>query len=83
MDSVDGLVPQLCRHQGSNNFLVKSERLLRLCVDDSELEANATEMDRLKVQFVRDLLGTAGSQSSVAATNNLLLGMLCWWHGGG
>ena len=60
--------------RGSNNFLVKSERLLRLCVDDSQLEENATEIERLKVQFVRDLFGTAGSQSSEVATNNLLLG---------
>ena len=60
--------------RGSNNFLVKSERLLRLCVDDSQLEENAKEIERLKVQFVRDLFGTAGSQSSEVATNNLLLG---------
>jgi len=62
---------------GSNNFLVKSERLLRLCVDDSQLEENATEIERLKVQFVRDLFGTAGSQSSEVATNNLLDARYC------
>mmetsp|Transcript_28895 Transcript_28895/g.46663 ORF Transcript_28895/g.46663 Transcript_28895/m.46663 type:complete len:355 (-) Transcript_28895:84-1148(-) len=62
---------------GSNNFLVKSERLLRLCVDDSHLEENATEIERLKVQFVRDLFGTAGSQTSEVATNNLLDARYC------
>ena len=63
---------------------MKSEQLLRLCVDDSQIGPEiSTEMERMKVEFVRDLLGTVGSQSSETATNNLLLGFFiyffwCW-----
>jgi len=62
----------------SSNFLVKSEQLLRLCVDDSQIGPEiSTEMERMKVEFVRDLLGTVGSQSSETATNNLLDARYC------
>lgn len=55
----------------SSNFLVKSERLLRHCVDDSTI-LEATAEERNKIQVVRDILGASGAQTSASATSNLL-----------